>query len=292
VAVGSTLTCHPGTWTANARAIGYRWDTFVGGSSGTVRVDSTGPTYTLTGHEVGFLSCLVDATSSAGTSTGVAGIQIPDTPRPVNVFTTILGLPLPVPGAPPHLPAPGTVLTCQPATYSNPAVQVTVSWTLSSSTAPTETIASGPQLTLTTGLLTRLAGNSLACVSSASIGGFYPDNRASSLEQMADLAPPYVMQVTISPNLYSVPPSEGSEVNCDADLEGDPAETVSYTWAMQSTDPASVGDVALDADARILGHDPTYTMTQQDVDDFATQYLVCRVEASSWQGTDAWWDWY
>jgi secreted trypsin-like serine protease len=291
VAVGSTLTCAPGTWTANARQIGYRWDAFVTTSTGAeAESDSVGTTYTLTGHEIGQVSCLVDATSSAGTSTAVAGVRIPSTPQGAGL-PSIVGLP--TLDTPASLPAPGTVYTCKPPRYGDPAVQVAYSWSMSTSSAPPETIGSGPSLTLTTDLLTRLAGNRLACDTTASIGGFYPDSRSTGYYQMPDLRPPFVSLVTISPSLDpNTPPPAGTQVSCAADVTGGPPITVTYTWALQDTDPYGAGVATLDADARILGHDPTYTMIQQDVDDFATQYLVCRVEGSSWQGTDAWWDWY
>jgi hypothetical protein len=293
VAVGSTLTCHPGTWTANARAIGYRWDTIVQSpTGGTSRQDTVGATYTLTGHEIGLLSCLVDATSAAGMGTGMANVQIPTTPRPTAVATEpkIVGMPTSI-FVPTPLPDPGTVVTCQPPSYSDTGLTLLTRWSTGPVGAPVD-LGPGATLTLTRDVLRATADQALRCTTSASIGGFFPDVRSSRDQLMGALQPPLVGPVTISPNLYDDPPVAGSQVSCAAEVSGDSVDSVTYTWALQDTDPYFADVATLDADARILGTGPTYTMTQQDVDDFATQYLVCRVEASSWQGTDAWWDWY
>jgi hypothetical protein len=295
VAVGSTLTCQPGAWTANATSFGFRWRVDVLNQNGDVaHLETTGPTYTAQGREIGQMFCLVDATSGAGTATAVAVAAVPTTPRllAAQPQPRILGIETSMFQTAP-LPAPGAVVTCQPPGYGEPGVTVTTRWTRTPSggAAPVD-LATGASLTLTADLLRAIAGQALGCTTSASIGGFFPDVRSSRDQPMAALYPPWLASVTISPDLYQNPPTAGTALTCTALNEAGPAEQTTYTWALQDTDPATSESASLDTDARILGHDPTYTMTQQDVDDFAGQYLVCRVEASSWQGTDAWWDWY
>jgi hypothetical protein len=110
---------------------------------------------------------------------------------------------------------------------------------------------------------------------------------------MAALYPPWLASVIISPDLYQSPPTAGTELTCTALNQAGPAEQTTYTWALQDTDPTGADVATLDPEARILGSGPQYTMTEEDVADYYSgQFLVCRVEASSWQGTDAWWDWY
>jgi trypsin len=295
VAVGTTLTCHPGSWTANETSVGYRWRVDVLNQAGDVaHLDTTGSTYTPQGREVGQMYCLVDATSRAGVATAVAMVKVPTTPHLLSTQPQprILGIEISIFQTAP-LPAPGTEVTCQPPSYSDPGVTITTRWTRTPSGAAPVDLGTGASLTLTVGLLRAIAGQALGCTTSASIGGFFPDVRSSRDQSMAALYPPLLASVTISPDLYQHPPTAGTDLTCTALNQAGPAEQTSYTWALQGTDPSTVGDAALDADARPLGHDPTYRMTQQDVDDYdAGQYLVCRVEASSWQGTDAWWDWY
>ena len=284
--VGSTLTCNPGTWTANATGFGYHWEwSQLTGSGPAVKTSSTGPTYTLTGTEIGFGTCLVEAASQAGSMLGsTAQIDVPMTQSGVGL-PSITGVP--AFGAP--LPPVGTVVSCKPPAYSQAGVIVSTRWTL----GPISTervLGTGPSLTLTADVLRAVAGQSLWCTTSASVGGFWPDVRSTSAP-MSNTDPPFIDAVTVSPHYEDVPPTALLELHCAADRSGDPYATVGYSWWRQAELPGDDG--ALSPDAQPLGTGPDYVMSPDDVDAVnAGEWLICRVTADSWQGTDSWWDYY
>ncbi len=83
---------------------------------GRLRALGTGDRYTLTPADAATrVFCLVDASSAAGTSTSMAAVSAPGGPTRSTPFAT-MSLP---PMSP--LPAPGTVVTCKPPTYREPA---------------------------------------------------------------------------------------------------------------------------------------------------------------------------
>lgn len=160
-ALGATLTCGQGSWSANARAFAWSWFR----SSDPDATVSTGPTYVVTAADAGKkVYCEVEATSRRGSAFSLAAVQVAAAPEPFVSprLITISGL---EPGRPAVV---GQTATCAAPPFAAPDVTTTVAWYASAS--PTDVtsatalpLAAPASLVITPEVASAAAGRYLVC---------------------------------------------------------------------------------------------------------------------------------
>ncbi|MEO6712738.1 MAG: trypsin-like serine protease [Mycobacteriales bacterium] len=265
VAVGSTLTCGPGTWTANAREMTYNWT-----RSPTYVEIARGPTYLVTAADAGKkLMCNVSAVSDVGstkaTTSVVAGVL------PTATFgqsVQIVGL------SPSTDPVPDQLATCVAPTfeYADPAT-LTYNW-YTKLTGDRQLLQSGPTVLLTKELMIAMQNFQLICEVTAG-------NTMGSTATTGYTVMPVLVPVMATASIATVPIVTGSVATC-AGVSTSPTATLAFEWALE---PAFAAGSAFSSGATPLGTGPTYTLTDADVVALGASRLACRATATIWHSS-------
>jgi Trypsin len=264
VALGSTLTCMPAQWTANANTTSVGWwdgdDTRIGsGATHVVSIADAGTS----------LRCEVVAYSDAGRSSDPsASIAVPNAPTEYSTAA--------ITGTGTGLPAPGTVATCA-LDDPQPGTTTSYVWTGADSYGGTgQVLGSGPALTLTEAVLRSVAGRYLVCTATTS--NAMGSASADTTDYIYSLRPPSI-SVTVTPSTIVA----GTVASCGV-TDYSQHSSVTYRWAIQPDYPGAT----IAAGAQVLpGTGQTYTVTAADRAAMTGyKYFVCEATATSWQGSD------
>lgn len=205
--IGETLTCTPGSWTANPTSYSYQWT-----ANGTPISGQTSSTYSVTGPAGTLLRCVVQAINAGGTSAAAtsAARTVTTTPAPTNTSLPVLT----------GNSFTGGMVTCSQGTWFASPTSYTRVWTLDG------VVVSGATGTLFTVQSTHAVGAQLRCVVTAT-------NAAGSVSATSA---PLAIAMVPAPANGTLPVvvgrrAPGAVVTCSPGSWSPAATSYTYAWS-------------------------------------------------------------
>jgi hypothetical protein len=276
--VGSTLTCNPGSWSANIRSLSYEWS---GINLGTL---SDSQNLAVTASLAGVaLKCTVTGSSKVNTVSVSVNTQVPEKLTIVNQ-ARILGLPSDGSNV-----AASNNLSCQAGTASGVVETSTFYWLLRNSTSDTTgtTLGTTQTITLPSAFFTSNNRKDLVCVNVLNGPGGTVRAQANGT-----IYAPYIP--TVSSVSYSgftgyygsnADSWIGTTLTCTgfSSLPSSSNSSLIYSWRVYEFDaPYWPTDAT---PSRIISNGPTLTLTEAILKDAVMKRIGCAATASTIAGS-------
>lgn len=265
-AVGSTLTCDKGIWSANTTKVSLRW------TSPASIVGLTDPQVLVKQEHAGqTFTCEVTGISTGGTKTVRQSVPIPIRPTSRSTLT-ISGVYAIYPPV-----KIGDSISCSGMAWGE-GVTETITWYSSSTnqfSLSNPIVGSGKTLTVDLALGEAIAGRYLQCLSTGTSAGGSSSYYASV--QVAKPTAPVIWSVSIS-GLTSgtLAPAAGAVGSCT--YQASEQGVATFQWVItNNTYPSTV--------LHTLGSSATQTITSDIISKLSGNYLECRVNVRSIGGS-------